>query len=89
MWGLELVADRASKQPFPPAAKLAERVFEHAFADGLIVYAMGGCADGVAGDHVMIAPPFVVKEEELNEIVARLARAINAAVNGKKGPDFA
>ncbi len=80
MWGIELVADRMSKQPFPPAAKLAERVFAHAFADGLIVYAMGGCADGVAGDHVMVAPPFVVSADELDEIVARLTRAVDAAI---------
>ncbi len=80
MWGLEFVADRASKQPFPPAAKFAERLFGHAFSAGLIVYAMGGCADGVAGDHVMVAPPFVVKEEELDEIVAQLARAVEATL---------
>lgn len=80
LWTVEFVADRATKQPFPVSAQLASRIFDQAFADGLIVYAMSGCADGVAGDHVMIAPPFVVTENELDEIVVRLRTAVDAAV---------
>lgn len=85
MWGLELVADRASKQPFPPKAKLSARIFDAAFADGLIVYVMSGCADGVAGDHVMVAPPLVVEEAALDEIIERLERAIGVAITGIQG----
>lgn len=82
MWGLELVADRAGKQPFPPSMRLANGVFEQAFERGLIVYAMSGCADGVAGDHVMVSPPLVVTEEQIDEIVEALERAIGAAIAG-------
>jgi len=80
MWAVELVADRATKEPFPAADDLASRVFKHAFADGLIVYAISGCADGVQGDHVMIAPPFVVEEGQLGEIVALFQGAVEAAL---------
>ncbi len=80
MWAIELVADRATKEPFPPKSKLAGRVFDRAFADGLIVYVMSGCADGVSGDHVMVSPPFVVNEMEIDEIVSILVRAIDMAI---------
>lgn len=85
MWGLELVADRASKQPFPAKAKLSARIFDAAFVDGLIVYVMSGCADGVAGDHVMVAPPLVVDEAVLDEVIERLERAIGVAITGIQG----
>jgi adenosylmethionine-8-amino-7-oxononanoate aminotransferase len=80
MWTVELVADRATKAPFPPADGLANRVFKHAFADGLIVYAMGGCVDGKQGDHVMVSPPFVVEEDQLDEIITLFKGAIEAAL---------
>ena len=57
-WALELVSDRASKQPFDPAAKLHARVKREAMARGLMVYPMGGTVDGVNGDHVLLAPSF-------------------------------
>jgi adenosylmethionine-8-amino-7-oxononanoate aminotransferase len=85
MWALEFVADRATRQPFPPSAHLAERVFERAFAAGLIVYPMSGGVDGVAGDHVMVAPPLVVDEGQVDEIVSYLGPAIDAAVAGFDG----
>lgn len=84
MWAVEFVADRESKQPFPAREHLASRVFERAFGNGLIVYAMSGCVDGTAGDHVMIAPPFVVQEDQLDEIVARLRTAVDEAIAGLK-----
>ena len=48
---------------------------------GLCVYPMGGTIDGVRGDHVLLAPPYIVRETELDEIVARLAQAIDIAVS--------
>ncbi|MBM4467327.1 MAG: aminotransferase class III-fold pyridoxal phosphate-dependent enzyme, partial [Chloroflexi bacterium] len=62
MWGVEFVADRATKAPFPQAARFARRVADAAFDKGLIVYPGTGCADGVAGDLVMVAPPFIITE---------------------------
>ncbi|MCU0761792.1 MAG: aspartate aminotransferase family protein [Hydrogenophaga sp.] len=79
-WGIELVADRATKQWFDPALKLHARIKKAAMAEGLMVYPMGGTVDGRCGDHVLLAPPFVCSESELAEIVSRLGRAIDACV---------
>jgi adenosylmethionine-8-amino-7-oxononanoate aminotransferase len=78
--GLELVADRARKEPFAPALRLHARVKAAAMREGLCVYPMGGTIDGSRGDHVLLAPPYIVRESELDEIVARLARAIDGAI---------
>ena len=78
--GVELVADRATKQPFDPALRLHARVKAEAMARGLMVYPMGGTVDGATGDHVLLAPPFIVSDGELDAIVARLAAALDAAI---------
>ena len=77
---LELVEDRASKRPFDPGLKVHARIKREAMARGLMVYTMGGTIDGVKGDHVLIAPPFIVKAEEIETITARLGEAIDAAL---------
>jgi adenosylmethionine-8-amino-7-oxononanoate aminotransferase len=79
---LELVSDRASKRPFDPALKLHARVKREAMARGLMVYPMGGTVDGVAGDHVLLAPPFIVKPSEVDMIVERLGDSLEAAIAG-------
>ncbi|HEY2185065.1 MAG TPA: aspartate aminotransferase family protein [Xanthobacteraceae bacterium] len=76
---VELVADRASKEPFAPEHKLHARVKAEAMAHGLMVYPMGGTADGVRGDHVLLAPPFIVDTKVVDAIVERLGDAIDAA----------
>ncbi len=81
-WAIELVADRASRQPFAAGLRLHACIKERAMADGLICYPSGGTADGVAGDHVLVAPPFTVGESDLAEIVARLGRAVDGALAG-------
>ena len=83
--GLELVADRASKAPFDPACKLHERIKRHAMARGLLVYPAGGTVDGTAGDHVLLAPPYVVSEAEIDELVDRLDHALVAALDEVRG----
>jgi adenosylmethionine-8-amino-7-oxononanoate aminotransferase len=77
---LELVEDRVSKRPFDPALKVHARVKREAMARGLMVYPMGGTIDGVQGDHVLLAPPFIVKAQEIDTIRARLGDAIDAAL---------
>ena len=74
--GVELVEDRASKKPFDPALKVNARIKAAALERGLMVYPMGGTIDGVNGDHVLLAPPFIATEADLDEIVGRLAGAI-------------
>ena len=79
-WGVELVRERTSKQPFDPALQLHARIKREAKARGLLCYPMGGTVDGRAGDHVLLAPPFVATPQALREIAARLAVAVDAAV---------
>ncbi len=79
-WGIELVADRGSKQPFEPTLKLHARIKREAMARGLLCYPSGGTMDGRAGDHVLLAPPFIVTAPQLESIVERLAEAITAAL---------
>jgi len=80
--GVELVHDRASRAPFDPDLRLHARVKAEAMANGLMVYPMGGTIDGRRGDHVLIAPPFIVSEAQLDEVVDRLATAIDSALGG-------
>ena len=80
--GLELVADRATKAPFDPALKLHARVKAEAMTRGLMCYPAGGTIDGSRGDHILLAPPFVVGDGEIDLIVDRLGEAIDAAIAG-------
>ena len=77
--GLELVADRDSKEPFDPKLTLHACVKREAMARGLMVYPMGGTVDGARGDHVLLAPPFIVDASPVDTIVERLGDAIDAA----------
>jgi len=79
-WALELVSDRASKRPFDPVAKLSARVKREAMARRLMVYPMGGTIDGVNGDHVLLAPPFIVEGSQIDAIVERLGASLEAAL---------
>jgi adenosylmethionine-8-amino-7-oxononanoate aminotransferase len=76
---VELVADRGSKASFEPEHKLHARVKAEAMARGLMVYPMGGTVDGVRGDHVLLAPPFIIDAPIVDTIVERLGDAIDAA----------
>jgi adenosylmethionine-8-amino-7-oxononanoate aminotransferase len=79
---LEIVADRGSKEPFDPARKLHAQVKHEAMARGLMVYPTGGAVDGVRGDHVLLAPPFIIDRAAIDAVVERLGDAIDA-VTGK------
>ena len=78
--GIEMVADRSTKQPFDPELKLNARIKAEAMARGLMVYPMGGTIDGRLGDHVLLAPPFIVDRTDIGRIVERLGDAIDAAI---------
>jgi adenosylmethionine-8-amino-7-oxononanoate aminotransferase len=78
---VEFVKDRESKEPFPPHFRLYERLKVAALEQGLICWCVGGCANGTDGDHVVIAPPFVVSEEEIYLIAQRLRAAIDRAIS--------
>ena len=76
-WGVEFVQDRATKEPFDPAARVNSRLKTQALALGLMCYPMGGTLDGKRGDHVLLAPPFIVEARHLDEIVELLAVALD------------
>lgn len=76
-WTVELVADRQGKTPFPEAARLAPRIKKRAREAGLLTYPSSGCADGVNGDHVLLAPPYTVSDDEIEFIVSTLRQVID------------
>ena len=79
-WGVELVADRASKRPFASDLRLHGRVKARALEEGLVCYPGGGTADGTSGDHVLLAPPYILGEDQLDELVDKLGRALGRAL---------
>ncbi|MCB1716812.1 MAG: aspartate aminotransferase family protein [Candidatus Competibacteraceae bacterium] len=78
--GVELVADRDSKEPFDPAKQLHSKIKKAAMQRGLMCYPMGGTIDGQHGDHVLLAPPFIVTPAHIDELVDKLSGAISDAL---------
>ena len=79
-WAIELVADRASRTSFDPALKLNQKIKAEAFANGLGCYPGGGTVDGIRGDHVLLAPPYIATSDEIDMIVDRLGRAVDLSL---------
>ena len=79
-WGIELVAERGTKRPFDPKLRVHARLKKEALRAGLMCYPMGGTLDGVQGDHVLLAPPFIVEESQVDELVGKLGTALDAVV---------
>lgn len=78
--GVELVADRETKVPFDPARKLYAQIKTRAMEAGLICYPMGGTIDGQRGDHILLAPPFIISPDQIGELVDKLSHAIDGAL---------
>lgn len=78
--GIELVEDRATKSPFDPSLKLAMRIKAETMEAGLMCYPGSGTIDGSKGDHVLLAPPFIVDESHLEEIVDKLGRSLERVI---------
>ncbi len=79
-WGIELVEDRETKKPFAPEQKLNAKVKKAAFEAGLICYPMGGTIDGKHGDHVLLAPPFILDDAQTEELVSKLEKGLSTAL---------
>jgi adenosylmethionine-8-amino-7-oxononanoate aminotransferase len=79
--GIEFVRDRTTKQPFGRDRAISFRIGSRAFADGLICYPCSGNVDGVAGDTILIAPPYNASDAELEEITVKLAGAVETALS--------
>ncbi len=82
---LELVEDRATKKPFDASRKINARLKKEALTAGLMCYPTGGTADGIHGDHVLFAPPFIVEETHLDELVEKFSVALNATLGTPTG----
>jgi adenosylmethionine-8-amino-7-oxononanoate aminotransferase len=78
--GLEIVATRASKEPFPAEYGIARRLKARAMENGLICYPFAGTVDGRRGDHVLLAPPFIIAEAQLDELCGKLSRSLDEAI---------
>lgn len=78
--GMEFVADRTQKTPFDPAFGLHCKIKAAAFEAGLLCYPMGGTIDGKHGDHLLLAPPFILEDSHIGEITDKLAIAFDAAM---------
>ena len=78
--GIEFVEDRETKKPFDPDLKFATKLKMNAFEAGLICYPMSGTRDGKNGDHVLLAPPFIIEDTQLDELVEKLDTAITATL---------
>lgn len=75
--GLEIVADRESKTPFAPEDAIHKAIKKATFEAGLACYPMGGTIDGTKGDHILLAPPFIMEEHHIDEIVSKLSLAFD------------
>ena len=76
-WAIELVSNKETKEPFDPALRLAANIKKAAFENGLICYPMAGTRDGITGDHVLLAPPFIIDDSQIEELIGKLASAID------------
>ena len=80
--GMEFVRDRADKSPFDPSLGVNRKFKKAALDAGLVCYPMGGTIDGQRGDHVLIAPPFIIEDQHIEEIVDKLDQALAIALEG-------
>lgn len=82
---IELVENRETKKPFAASKKIAASIKARAQDEGLLVYPSSGCVDGINGDHVLLAPPYIVSSDEIEEIVRILKAVVNATLEEVSG----
>ena len=75
--GIEFVQDKSTREPFPKERNVAERIRQAAFDESVLVYPTQGCVDGTRGDHFLLAPPFIVNQQECEQIAAAITAAVN------------
>lgn len=79
--GIEFVKDKASKSTFDPKMKINSKFKQTAMQNGLICYPMGGTIDGINGDHTLLAPPFIINESQIEEIISKLRQTADTVFN--------
>jgi adenosylmethionine-8-amino-7-oxononanoate aminotransferase len=75
--GIELVRDKATRQPFPRAWKVAEMITAKSLENGLVVWNNVGHIDGAAGDLILLAPPFIIEPKEIKHMIALFRQAMD------------
>ena len=78
--GIEIVANRDTREPFSPAQKIHAKIKQEAMARGLMCYPMGGTIDGARGDHVLLAPPFIIDATQIDQVVELLAQTFDVVL---------
>jgi adenosylmethionine-8-amino-7-oxononanoate aminotransferase len=78
--GMEIVEERETKTPYAPQLQINKKIKSAAFEEGLMCYPMGGTIDGKNGDHVLLAPPFILEENQIDELVTKLSSAFDKAI---------
>jgi adenosylmethionine-8-amino-7-oxononanoate aminotransferase len=78
MAGIELVRDKATKEPFPSELRISQQVLDESLARGLICYPLTGTVNGVSGDHIKFSPPLILTESQADELVSALTGALDA-----------
>ncbi len=81
LWGIEFVSDKKTKAPFPPEKNFAGLVGQACLRRRLLVYPMQGCVDGIAGDHLLIAPPAVISDEQIHWAAGQMRAAVLESIN--------
>lgn len=87
MWGMEFVKDKESKLPFEPDLKVFHRVTLKALENGLVIYPVNGCVDGVRGDGILICPPLTITEQEINLLIQKLQETLDEVSKEIGGPE--
>ena len=80
-WGLEIVKDKNTKEPFPAALNLAGKIKTDILENGMLSYPSQGCVDGISGDHILLAPPYTVTDEELETILEITSKCLQNQLN--------
>jgi adenosylmethionine-8-amino-7-oxononanoate aminotransferase len=82
--GIEIVRDREAREPFPPEARIANRIAEDAMEAGVVTYPMQGSVDGRRGDHILLAPPFTISSQQIQMIAGALRNALGELENAHR-----
>jgi adenosylmethionine-8-amino-7-oxononanoate aminotransferase len=78
--GIEFVQDKATGEPFPREVNFAERIRAGAMDAGVLTYPTQGCVDGLRGDHILLAPPFIITRDQCAMVADAIAYALSAFI---------
>jgi adenosylmethionine-8-amino-7-oxononanoate aminotransferase len=75
--GIEFVQNKSTREPFPKEAGIAEKIRQATLEKNVLTYPTQGCVDGVRGDHILLAPPFIIASQESQLIADAVQYALN------------